>query len=170
MKSVFSRIVSSNKVSLLLNTFDIAKIPYLRSFLMFSYTIIIPRLIAFSTKTSNTILTFFVALFASLKFFCCMVGGGMFTSRSYNKIFWSIVISYPIYVMNYLCRFKKSTQCYFHNKATSLNVWVVSFLVSITGMIGIIYENITMFFNNTTLPITHNVIITQFEQKTKEVS
>lgn len=167
MKSVCIKIVNSRLWLLLLSSFNIAKIPLLQSFSVLSDVMIIPRFIAFWTKISNTVSTFLMTLFTSLKFFCRMVSSSMTASIGYNKVFWFVVIFYSIYVVNDFCGFEKSAQCYFHNKTTSLNIWVVSFLVSITGMIGIIYENIASLFDYSTLPITHNDIITQFERRSK---
>jgi len=148
MKSVCIQIVNSKLWFLLLNTFDITKIPPLRSFLELCNVIIIPRLIAFWTETSNTILALFMALLASLKFFRRMMNGGMTASRSYNKIFWSIIVSYSIYMVNYFSRLKITTKFFLHNKPASFNIWSFGFM----RMTRCIYKNIASFFYNTTLP------------------
>jgi len=167
VRSVFTKIVNSNRTKSLLLRLGLSEIPFLRPFLEFFNVKIIPTCIAFFTKSPNNILGFFRALFTRTHLFPCFVSRHMTASRSYNKVFRSVIVFYPVYMVDYFCRFKKSAKCYFHNKAASFDIRVVSLLIGITGVIRIIYKNIALLFDYSTLPITHNGIITHFERKNR---
>lgn len=66
---------------------------------------------------------------------------------SQKKVFNSVIIFNPVYMMNKFCGFQIPAKFLFHCKATTLNITSI-----IIGVIGRVYKNISPFINYATFP------------------
>jgi len=82
-----------------------------------------------------------------IKSFTLSVNTTMYSSCKNNKIFGSVIVSNPIYMMNNLLGSKIPTKFFLHFEPSSFNIFLV-----MVGMCGIVYKNITSFINYATLP------------------